>query len=404
MFRKTASHLKEFMCIQIPGCNEKEFTDGINRINVERARLTSLLFIFIETALLVFSAVVYNSSFLRTPRLCYSLMYCIMLFTMLIFYSAFRRVGKDVAVHEAEIRVLGAVFTTFILCWCAGIATLDQIASGQILVYVFAVIAVSVMPYFKPSVILGIFLFVHVVFISLLIFASQPAKIPFGNIINSTTFVVIAWAVSAMRFKKQAMAYSSRKLIEQKNAELNRINLELQEANEKLRILSRVDGVTGIFNRTVFDDSIRSEWERCGRQSLPLTLFMIDIDFFKGYNDHYGHQAGDECLRRIAGALSSSARRTSDVAARYGGEEFALILPYMKKMDAELFSRQIVGRVEALKIPYEYSSVASCVTISLGGCTVVPDTDGSVEDLIGKADRALYEAKKQRNRAEIFAE
>ncbi len=100
-----------------------------------------------------------------------------------------------------------------------------------------------------------------------------------------------------------SIRFGNQKLIERKNEELSRLNLELKEANEKLFVLSHVDGLTGIANRSAFDEAIRSEWDRCMRLSLPLTLFMVDIDFFKGYNDHYGHQAGDECLRRIADVI-----------------------------------------------------------------------------------------------------
>lgn len=397
------SWLKDLVCARIPERDRKEFSDSINAINVSRAKLTSLLFAFLEVPFISFLTLTYKKDLLASPQICYFLMYCLMLLTMLVFYVAFRRLESNVPAYNAEINVMGIVFTVFILCWCAGISTLDQISSGQIMVYAFAVIAVSVTPYFKPLVLLGMILPIHIAFVLRLI-AVSSSKIPLGNISNSTTFVIIGWAISALRFRDMLIRFGSQKLIERKNEELSRLNRELQDANEKLFILSHVDGLTGIANRSAFDEAIRSEWNRCMRLSLPLTLFMVDIDFFKGYNDHYGHQAGDECLRRVAVLLSSFARRKSDTAARYGGEEFVLILPYMTKAEAEPFSGHIVRGVEELKIPYGFSSVSSFVTISLGGCTVVPGDGNSIETLIGHADQALYEAKKRRNNAVMFSE
>ena len=400
MFRKFRSFLNQFA---ISEDVYQEFNNSINAVNVARAKLTALLFVFLEILLLLFSVVFYRWDVLAQPRICYFCMYFVMLCAMLASYFTFKRIEKDVAAHEAEIRVLGVVFTVFVLCWCAGISTLDQMASGQILVYVFAIIAVAVMPYFRPSVALSIYLSVHAAFVIRLLAVSPHSQILTANIVNSTTFIAIAWFISAMRFKDRVAMFRGRKLVEQKNAELERVNLELQKANEKLSVLSRIDSLTGIANRLAFDTALKSEWLRCSRESLPLTLFMIDIDFFKGYNDHYGHQAGDECLRRIAGVLASFARRSYDTAARYGGEEFSLILPYMGKAEAETYSGEVIRGVEALKMPYAYSSVAPCVTISLGGCTVIPDGGNSAETLIGNADKALYEAKKRRNRAVMFS-
>ena len=122
-----------------------------------------------------------------------------------------------------------------------------------------------------------------------------------------------------MRYNRHVIAFKDHKLVEEKSIELERLNLELQEANKKLEELTRIDGMTGIYNRIMFDRTIRAEWDRCRRHGMPLTLMMVDVDFFKSFNDNSGHQAGDICIRRIAEALSDCAKRASDSVARYGG-------------------------------------------------------------------------------------
>ena len=141
-----------------------------------------------------------------------------------------------------------------------------------------------------------------------------------------------------------------------------------------------------------------TEWDRCRRHSIPLTLMMIDIDFFKSFNDNYGHQAGDDCIRDVARLLRASAQRSSDVVARYGGDEFAIILPHMEKEEAYQFAEQIRKRVLELAVPHEYSSVSPYLTISIGVHTLVPSDQSSIEEFIETADQALYEAKKSHNK------
>ena len=167
--------------------------------------------------------------------------------------------------------------------------------------------------------------------------------------------------------------------------------------NRELETLSRTDPLTGVFNRLVFDKMINVEWNRCKRHTIPLSLIMVDIDFFKAFNDNYGHQAGDEGIKRVAKVLSVSAKRSADTVTRYGGDEFALILPHMDKNAALELARNIRDRVFELKIPNEYSSCANYLTISIGVHTLVPYDEITINEFIRTADIALYEAKHERN-------
>ncbi|MDA3878092.1 MAG: cache domain-containing protein [Halothiobacillus sp.] len=173
---------------------------------------------------------------------------------------------------------------------------------------------------------------------------------------------------------------------------------ELQILNRKLEALSTTDGLTGIANRRCFDEVLATEWSRAVRMGQPLALAMLDVDWFKQYNDHYGHQAGDECLRKVASVFAANVCRTGDLVARYGGEEFVFIAPATDG-DKALYMAQKVGEaLQKLALVHEMSAFG-CVTISIGVAAMVPGEADAPDILVQAADAALYRAKKQgRNR------
>lgn len=174
---------------------------------------------------------------------------------------------------------------------------------------------------------------------------------------------------------------------------------ELEAANARLLALSATDGLTGIANRRHFDDMLTQEWNRQARQGRPLALAMIDVDWFKFYNDFYGHQAGDDCLRIVAAAVASHVRRAGDMAARYGGEEFVFVAPGLDASEMQHLAETIRAVVEHKRMPHGKSPLGS-VTLSIGVAVMVPTAGGSPEMLIGQADSALYKAK-QRGRNQV---
>ena len=168
----------------------------------------------------------------------------------------------------------------------------------------------------------------------------------------------------------------------------------------ELRNLATQDGLTGIANRRSFDDVLAREWARALRDGRPLSLLMVDIDYFKRYNDRFGHPAGDECLRRVAQAIAGAVGRAGDQAARYGGEEFALILPNTDAAAAAVVAEKVRCAVAALGLPHPASDVAAFVTVSVGAATVIPTRasepslqHGGAATLVARADKALYQAK-----------
>lgn len=179
----------------------------------------------------------------------------------------------------------------------------------------------------------------------------------------------------------------------------------LAEANRQLQKLSSQDGLTHIPNRRRFDEMLHKEWHRAMRHSSSLSMIMIDIDFFKLYNDHYGHQGGDDCLIKVAHILQDSVQRESDILARYGGEEFSVILPETGIHGANEVAEQMRQQIFGAHIPHAKSSVSPFVTISLGVAAAVPERASNPSCLIQAADKALYQAKQNgRNTIATFFE
>lgn len=178
-----------------------------------------------------------------------------------------------------------------------------------------------------------------------------------------------------------------------------RTHLTLKRQADAMRELTLTDALTGVANRRSFNDAIGNEWRRCGRDGAPMSVVMIDIDHFKNYNDAYGHQAGDACLKAAANAMKHCAGRPPDMLARYGGEEFIILLPNVAAQGAETVAERILHEVRSLAIPHRMSSTSDIVTVSIGAATVTPGEGSNPESLIRTADRLLYQAKEAgRNR------
>jgi diguanylate cyclase (GGDEF)-like protein len=180
----------------------------------------------------------------------------------------------------------------------------------------------------------------------------------------------------------------------EREAELIEATYRLAAAKSELQRLSTLDGLTGITNRRRFDEQFEHEWKRAAREGAPLSVILGDIDHFKAYNDRYGHLLGDDCLKRVAGALRDAVQRPGDLVARYGGEEFVAILPGTDSAGARSVAETLRRAVEGLKLDHEASPTSSHVTCSLGTATVVPDEGAASATLLAAADEALYDSKK----------
>ncbi len=195
------------------------------------------------------------------------------------------------------------------------------------------------------------------------------------------------------RIRVQSQSYLLQLERELAFKKLHQLQQELEIRNAELQRLSSVDGLTGIANRRNFDERLDQEWKRAMREDLRLSLILIDVDFFKPFNDNYGHQLGDDCLRSVASALAGALHRPGDFVARYGGEEFVAVLPGTDLKGAMVTAEALRMAIEAKKVRHDFSKAARNVTISLGIASVIPRQGMLPSALIVAADTALYEAK-----------
>lgn len=177
-------------------------------------------------------------------------------------------------------------------------------------------------------------------------------------------------------------------------------HLTLKRQNDTLLSFALLDGLTGIANRRKFDEELARSWLQCLREQVELSVIMIDVDYFKRYNDHYGHLKGDSCLQAIAGALDAAVNRPYDLLARYGGEEFACVLPNTQLKDAVMVAERMLASVQALQLEHLGSEIGQLVTVSLGVAAMTPRDDRVPQALLEEADRQLYHAK-QSGRARV---
>ncbi|GAB1544481.1 hypothetical protein NUACC21_71570 [Scytonema sp. NUACC21] len=178
-----------------------------------------------------------------------------------------------------------------------------------------------------------------------------------------------------------------------KSLEQSQLHQKLEMANQELQRSAFTDELTQVANRRHFEKYLKQEWQSMRRERLPLSLILCDIDFFKSYNDTYGHQTGDRCLYKVAQTVRNEVKRSTDLVARYGGEEFAAILPNTNTFGSAHVAAAICSAVQKLHISHINSKVSDCITISAGIATEIPSIHSSYEELIAMADKSLYQAK-----------
>lgn len=199
-------------------------------------------------------------------------------------------------------------------------------------------------------------------------------------------YCCVVLTLTAISEWHERLAFLQRLLLDHHSQQLNLLNQELAR-------IAHEDALTGISNRRSFDETARKEWDRALRDKHPLTLLLLDVDFFKPFNDYYGHSAGDKCLHLVAQTLKNSVLRSSDVVARYGGEEFVILLANTKASGGVQVAERIIRAIDELAIPHQKSEVLPHVSISVGVTTLIATPELSVASLIHQADVALYKAK-----------
>lgn len=240
-----------------------------------------------------------------------------------------------------------------------------------------------------------------------LILAIDVAWLRFGNVPAEVQMLQIGMVLAAMgltlQFSRRLEAQFRRHYLLTLQAQVHK--QALQRSNDRLRELSERDGLTGLANRRAVDRLLLQGWTNCAARGLSLTVIMLDVDWFKRFNDRYGHPAGDGCLRAIGGAIGQQIRNPKDLAGRYGGEEFIIMIQGAELPAAHAMAERIRTAIEALRIPHDAAPGGGVVTASLGLASICPRHGGSVADLLQAADAALYRAKQDgRSRVTCAAE
>ena len=223
----------------------------------------------------------------------------------------------------------------------------------------------------------------------------------FGTFQNVAISLLMSVGVCVILYRNKMIEFKNTQLIKKKNDELKTLNNELINLNQELKKLSTVDFLTNISNRRKFEEVLKVEWSRAVRDASKISVIIFDIDFFKQYNDYYGHAEGDLCLQKIGKILNNCIKRKFECVARFGGEEFACILPNTDINEAYAMCEMIRKSIHEENIIHEKSAVADIITASFGIACISPAIGDFFDKLIKSADDALYSAKKNgRNRIE----
>lgn len=295
---------------------------------------------------------------------------------------------------EPRHRLMEAVFLPLWLAM-AGIHSGVGASSGSnVSIYLIAIFTTAAFLYLDFRRRLVVYGLAWAIMVGAMVHLQSTAGTRVGpDIINGSFMTVLAAIVSRVAYTTRAREHHSQRLIASQKADLERANLELETANAVLQRASMLDHLTGVPNRRSFEETLSREWKRSARETSPIGLIMIDVDYFKGFNDGYGHKDGDACLVKIAGAIRGALGRPGDELARYGGDEFAVILPGTDLDGARHVAEKIQLAVDALDILHS-GSAEGRVTISLGIASRQPGYGSAPDSLVSAADRALYHAKR----------
>ncbi len=291
----------------------------------------------------------------------------------------------------------------FALLWAAAVAVRHLHSESHVVALVSAIFLVSFVLYTKPLITICNYTTMYIFFISYCIYSNCQHEIINIHSIKIFLFAAIAMSISIFLYTTKMKECINKEEIEQKNSNLATLNEKLKNLNEKLEQLAGTDYLTGLYNRRQFDVLLHTEWHSALREATPLSMIMLDVDFFKEFNDRYGHLAGDDCLKSLGATLLFTLSRPRDLAFRYGGEEFACILPLTDSQGALHICDNIRQAIHDLAIRHEGSSISDRVTFSYGVVSGIPKPGGTPETFKQAADKLLYQAKAQGRNKVVYA-
>lgn len=374
------------------------FHEAAARQNVGRIFPLAIATLIVELCMFVRVFLQLNEGSSIRPY-AYMALYLIMSLMMCFALVLLRLYRND---PESGIRWAGAIAVVgagAALLWAAVLTLIDLSgAGGQASALIAMQYLAMVVFILQPRTALALLAGTQAVFlVGAFVLLPDPAVFS-GVLINTGVNAILAWVVSRIMCEGYLRQFRATRTIHEKNAQLKKLNQVLGE-------LSITDPLTMLMNRRHFDEIAEREWRRACRENQRLTIAIADVDDFKPFNDMYGHQAGDECLYKVAGAMRAELRRATDTLARFGGEEFIILLRSDSELKDEVTLRRVKDAVESLAVPHAGSRAAQTVTISIGACCTAPCVESSIARMVALADKALYEAKARgRNRLLFHAD
>lgn len=366
---------------------------GMVSLNYKSERVIAYVMLVMQLFLILVFTLRPGSIFYSFRRLRYVIAYAVMAVGLLVLLSLHRRAKNNWRLHFK----LCAAFGILLSLWVCSISYLDALGDLSIVVYCSFLPMMAAFLILPPYILSILFIFTCILTNILVLRTPYGQENVFSTLVNSIFICLLSIVYSYRMYQARLTGIYDKIVIDQKN-------LELQAANEKLDLLSMTDTLTALGNRRYLEESVKTPLEKYGIHMGSLAVLLLDIDFFKQYNDRYGHQQGDVCLKAVASVLSSCAEDENFHAVRYGGEEFILVTTGISSEAIMEKAEQIRTSIASAKIPIPHGSDTS-VTVSVGISFHGEWKPGLLETAILEADRALYQAKQNgRNRSVLFAE
>lgn len=372
--------------------------------NLQRGKVIAVVVILFEVILIVSDLVTHmlkvDDRFLFNE---YLVMYLLMVFANGFCLLLCHKCKDIMRLSAKHVRLLDSglvLYITFVLCWGSVLTLMDQQLYGQAISYMLNLSICSILFYLDHKKVLFPYLLSALILFLGLPFFQHSSDILIGHYINLTMFLIISWLASRIIYHGYCVNYlntlrlQNGKITLEKEIDKNKeMNRKLALANQQLKEMTLIDELTGIPNRRSFRNYIDAIFDRYPEKRQLLSVMMIDIDHFKQYNDHYGHEAGDNTLIAVAGQIVSTIESPAEFAARWGGEEFLFAGVYDREDTIARLAETIRRKIMDLHIPHAHSDGKDCVTVSIGIATAMLDSKDDVGKLIQLADKAMYQAK-----------
>lgn len=383
---------------------KKNFETAVITDNVHRGKILAIVVSVFEVMYIIIdiiSVVLKVDSRFEFNN--YLVMYSLMIIINIMYLLFIRKFDNASIISENQrkkFNIAIIVYITLILSWGSVVSLMDQKLYGQLMAYVVNITICSVIYLLDNKKILIPYCISALILIIGLPYFQNSSDILIGHYVNLVVFIIISWLASRLLYHNYCENYTGKMLLnrsslllEKEIEEKRQINLKLAIANERLKELAAMDELTGIPNRRSFRNFMDRAFELYIKEDSTLSIIIIDIDFFKQYNDYYGHEEGDKTLIAVANQINSTVKEPSECVVRWGGEEFIYAAFNKSKQEVNEIANTIKAKVSALKIAHISSSIDTYISVSLGMCTIHVTKKEDINKAIILADRALYFAK-----------